>query len=213
MFSTENINITNILRDVYRDLEDYCVEEAETILQEKKITENDIQSNQITLQEDEKTFTEETSSESQYKELDIMPETFDSKKEAVRYIAGWVAFKLKKKFPELSDGNATNSELNSTRIATWIDHRSLGGLMYPNDEWLQVALQLEELFINHHGPCHIQENKTVRDLLERANKFIITMNSSNEIAIETYLKLRTYIRIKEMNLKLMKGKKRVLYCS
>ena len=126
---------------------------------------------------------------------------------------GGVCFEKKKTHPELGDGLATHVEMNSNEILTWIDHQSLRSLMYPRNDWFQMAWELEELFINHHGSYRIQKYNAMGDLLEKAyKKYNVLQNIKAKGPIETYIRFRTYVRVKELNLNL-KGSRRVLYSS
>ena len=84
--------------------------------------------------------------------------------------------------------------------------------MYPSEEWFSYAIQLEDLFISHHGEVGIHRKNTLSDMkLKATETFQKAGNVPPEEAIVMFIRLRTYIRIKEMNRKIKEGCKRVLY--
>ncbi|CAG9839516.1 unnamed protein product [Diabrotica balteata] len=84
--------------------------------------------------------------------------------EALRYIAGYVAFKFKSKFSNL--GIAT-SNLNISEVPRWLEILSRGSLLNPNEELWEVAKNMENQFHQMHGNFLNKEKKIFQRLAEK----------------------------------------------
>ena len=80
--------------------------------------------------------------------------------------------------------------------------------MYPSEEWFSYAIQLEDLFISHHGEVGIHRKNTLSDMkLKATETFQKAGNVPPEEAIVMFIRLRTYIRIKKWIEKLRRAVK------
>jgi hypothetical protein len=115
-----------------------------------------------------------------------------------RYVAGYIAFKLREKYPQLGS-KTCDVPLDITTSAPWILHISSGGLMLPTEEFLTVFHQLEEKFNMFHGAKVDKKPDVIKRLhiiLERAFK------DTPSAILLMYARVRTFIRIKALNCKL-----------
>src|SRR6218665_2294888 len=70
--------------------------------------------------------------------------------DALHYLAGYVAFKLKRQHPDLGQ---VSSQISSVPVTCrmWLPCLSRGGLRIPSDGWFRAVEQLENDFRAHHG--------------------------------------------------------------
>lgn len=131
---------------------------------------------------------------------------------AVAYLAGWVANKHHADHPRL--GQVTRRSDQRSTPLSWVRHLSFGGLTEPSEEWMSQALQLEEEFRQHHGVDRILKGPSVVEkLVEIATtKF----PSIPREPLQTFLRQRTFIRMKFLNTVILGGiatRKRASQCS
>jgi hypothetical protein len=72
--------------------------------------------------------------------------------EALKYVAGYVAFKLKGQYPDL--GVVSSKVINEQTVcsSSWINALSRGGLRQPSAAWFQSIQNLKKKTFNrHHG--------------------------------------------------------------
>ncbi len=111
--------------------------------------------------------------------------------EALKYVAGYLAFKLKGDFPHL----ATSGDKSlSFPPCPWIEQISYGGLTFPSKEWLEQVKKFEEVFKQFHGKDGISREKGIIQKIQHNLKEAFP--SVPEAAIKMYGKTRTHIRIK-----------------
>ena len=80
----------------------------------------------------------------------------DTSFQGLSYLAGYIAFKFKNEFPQLGDKTNTfpkhDADGNTYNyITTWIFHVSKGGLMIPDNKFLNYCQLFEQEFLNFHG--------------------------------------------------------------
>lgn len=118
-----------------------------------------------------------------------------SERDGLQYLAGWVAKKHKKEFPNL--GNHTYQLKQSTETPSWIKHLSYGGLMEPSNEWKLNARLLEKYFVKFHGQKFRRENGVTKKM----SNLIYKRHPNIPLTIiMTYIKQRLFIRIKYFNM-------------
>jgi hypothetical protein len=131
-------------------------------------------------------------------EIDTRSEEIDCNIEALKYVAGYIAFKLKKEFPDL----AISSSLVVSKEAAdcpWIEIVSRGGLLVPTTSWLNLVNCFEEDFQAFHGERFRQEAKVIKNLVK--TMCLKYPNVSSHI-IKKYVQVRTSVRIKYLRSKL-----------
>ena len=91
--------------------------------------------------------------------------------QAVKYIAGYVAFKLKISYPRL--GSPTGF-LKPNCKSDRLEFISRGGLRSHSQEWLCARKRLKEYFrkINHNG---IRKSQTMTKLLQQAPRSVVSL--------------------------------------
>ena len=132
----------------------------------------------------------------------------DKSFQGLSYLAGYIAYKFKKEFPELGNKTGTfpSHDPNGDRynyITTWIFHVSKGGLMVPENKFLNYCQLFEQEFLKFHGEQGINREKRILDKLTE----ILTAKFGqdfNKKVLAFFVKVRTFIRMKTMILEARK---------
>ncbi len=125
------------------------------------------------------------------------PTTTDCSEEAKKYLAGYIAFKLKDQFPELSEEGTIESPLD----CPWIESYSFGGLTKPSSSWFERFKQFEGEFSNIHGQTILHEPNIIKKLeIHLSAKF----PDIPKAVIALYSKTRIHIRIKFLRIQYKK---------
>ena len=115
----------------------------------------------------------------------------DSSAEAQKYLAGFIAHKLKEKHPELSAEGTMEEEVD----CPWIDVLSRGGLRKPSPSWLEQFLRFEGEFHNVHGMSISRKSQVIKKMESHLHAKFPDVPAD---IIALYAKTRTHIRIKYM---------------
>jgi len=127
--------------------------------------------------------------------------------DGVEYLSGYVAWKLRQKYPEL--GNKTRTlaaalgpmeDHQMLLKPTFVEALSYHGLTKPSPNWLRATKKIHKLFDKYHP-----ENgfKTGKFLIKRLVNKIISKNPSYcEPGVKLYIRQRLLARIKKFNRKL-----------
>lgn len=110
--------------------------------------------------------------------------------EALRYIAGYVAYRFRDKY---NLGTRTSSLLEP--IPDWLNFISRGGLLQPNSDFFELAKVLDSEFRIMHGHNLCGDKRIFKNLAEKT----ISKFGSTSIPFEVVLCLsrtRTYIRLR-----------------
>jgi hypothetical protein len=126
--------------------------------------------------------------------------------EGLKYIAGYVAFRLRSSQPQLGIKLVSSTSYSGVK-PSWIEWLSRGGLMMPTDEWLQQAQQLEAEFQTFHGSSIRKSYGVTRGFSIQLSMKYPSIPLS---AIQCFIRTRTFIRIKEQNRSLQAAKKQRL---
>ncbi len=113
----------------------------------------------------------------------------DCSAEGQKYLAGFIAHKLKSKHPELAEDGALDPKVD----CPWIDVLSYGGLTRPSTSWLEQFQRFEGEFYNMHS-MSISREPLVIQRLEATLK--VKFPEVAEDIVKLYAKTRTHIRIK-----------------
>ncbi len=111
--------------------------------------------------------------------------------EGLKYIAGYLAKKLKFNHPELSGDGI----LHPAASSKWIDNLSFGGLTKPSKEFFLLIKKFEEVFEKMHGQDILHETKII-DKLHQKLRTLFPLVSDDIIRL--YSRTRTHIRIKHL---------------
>ncbi|KAJ6648509.1 Transposable element P transposase, partial [Pseudolycoriella hygida] len=129
-----------------------------------------------------------------------------STEDGLEYLAGWIAWKFKKKHPEFSK---TRRETLSSHItdhtyakrigiesSSWIDRVSYGGLTKPSNEVMQWVRRMENVFIEIHGD-EFNNRMNIRKLL--ISELEAECKEVPSLVINLYARSRIYMRCKFLN--------------
>ena len=126
--------------------------------------------------------------------------------EALKYVAGYVAFKFRFKYPELG---VVSSQLNLqvdqplTICSPWIQCLSRGGLRQPSVIWFQTIQELEREFGKRHGLGLDKQP----GIIKRLTVDVLNLVSAPEPAVACFIKTRTFIRMRHINRQAISTKK------
>lgn len=124
--------------------------------------------------------------------------SFDCEAEGLKYLAGYIAAKHIKDYPELGQ-KTCDMPIFPKSSAPWITALSRGGLVVPSDDFLAKIYAMEKVFHGMHGSEISPEKFIIKKLSARlADKF----PSVPEVVVKKYAKTRTFIRLKFLNCKL-----------
>ena len=118
--------------------------------------------------------------------------------EPLRYLAGYIAYRLKRSHPNL--GNIVGPNFAPQTAPDWISMLSKGGLTAPSDSLMSVMVQLENGFEQFYGPTGLHAcNNVVRKLQAHLLNLVDCKKTEvPEQAIELYSRLRTFIRTRRV---------------
>lgn len=118
--------------------------------------------------------------------------------EGLRYLTGYVAFKLKEKYPELGTKTRLMPSPESPNWS-WIETMSKGGLHVPSDDFFYCAQIIEESFSDFHGKNDLRnESRVIHKVICLAKDKLKNIQIPEE-AVRRLILVRTYIRIRHIN--------------
>ena len=121
--------------------------------------------------------------------------SFDCETEGLKYVAGYIASKFIKKYPEL--GQKTSEFLLFERTTSpWISSLSKGGLVLPSEEFLSKIYQMEIIFQAVHSDTISGECNVIKKLSKLLKRDI---PSVPEEVLNKFAKTWTFIRLKFLN--------------
>lgn len=122
------------------------------------------------------------------------------------YLAGWIAWKYKKSYPEFSKSKRetlpsyvtdhTYAKRIGIQSSSWIDRVSYGGLTKPTDEVLQWVRRMEHVFIQTHGDEFTDRVNIKKRLISELEAECTDVPS---LVINLYARSRIYMRCKFLN--------------
>src|SRR6218665_653648 len=123
--------------------------------------------------------------------------------DALHYLAGYVAFKLKRQHPDLGQ---VYSQISSVPVTCrmWLSCLSRGGLRIPSDGWFRAVEQLENDFRAQHGLGLRKEKNVIASLVRTLTTKFPTVP---EAAIRCFIRTRTFIRMRYLNRQKLNTKK------
>src|SRR6218665_1276197 len=115
--------------------------------------------------------------------------------DALHYLAGYVAFKLKRQHP---DSGQVYSQISSVPVTCrmWLPCLSRGGLRIPSGGWFRAVEQLENDFRAQHGLGLRKEKNVIASLVRTLTTKFPTVP---EAAIRCFIRTRTFIRMRYLN--------------
>lgn len=114
--------------------------------------------------------------------------------EALKYVAGYVAFRFKTKYSTL--GTETR-DMDVSSDIDWLQFISRGKCIYPSEQWLQTARIVNTEFEKFHGTTLRKEKwifQTLQDLISSK----LHTDIPKEVIL-CLIRTRTYIRVNKMN--------------
>lgn len=123
------------------------------------------------------------------------------KDEGLKYISGYVAFKLKNKFPQLGVKTCSLKavESSTTENKSWTETVSKGGLCVPSDEYMEATKLIESAFVEINGNNNMCRGKWAVQKVFNLVKNNLLCNNIPEEAIKRLILTRIYIRLKHIN--------------
>lgn len=121
--------------------------------------------------------------------------------EGLKFIAGYVAYRFKDKYPNLNLGTHTKRLVQTNRAPDWIEFISRGHLIYPNEELIQLAYLTESEFQKFHNNFFSKEKNIFNKLLEKIKNASVSNKFPDEIIL-CLVRTRTYIRLRHLNKKI-----------
>lgn len=127
----------------------------------------------------------------------------EMEEDAVEYLAGWVAKKLKIAYPELGltttqcNSDQNKQEHDYTR-PTWINNLSNGGLIVPSHDFKTKILRIERLF-KKNTKNQIPKRPGVLKYLTKKIMCRMIIDIKYEPVVQSYIKQRLFIRNKYLN--------------
>lgn len=118
-----------------------------------------------------------------------------AEREALSYVAGYIAYKVRDKDPTLG---AYSKNVPSSNSDKWIKALSHGGLTVPSESWKKTVDEFEIVFASLHGENDMYSVRrgVIKELRRRlTDKFPNVCPQ----AIIAYARLRTFIRIRRFN--------------
>lgn len=128
------------------------------------------------------------------------------KKELLEMIAGYVAYRVKRKLPEQAHKYGDFTKNVQVTGKNWLQAISRGYLMKPTDWFMESVLKMEKEFQTFHGDFIDNGPKVFTRLINIINAKYPGMAN---FAVTCYVRTRTFIRMKNLNKKRnRKGNKR-----
>lgn len=136
----------------------------------------------------------ETNDQQEISSLDNTQDTMEPVYEdGLKYVAGWMARKLRKLYPKFIETEHTNDCQKS-----WIQELSLGGLTEPSEEFFNVIKNLESMFVkNTKKTANFKKVIGVKNLLTQTMKKEAP-NVPKEV-IDLFVRRRIAMRVKYLN--------------
>ncbi|KFM64198.1 hypothetical protein X975_00105, partial [Stegodyphus mimosarum] len=128
-------------------------------------------------------------------ELNSARQFSTAEKEALTYVAGYIAYRVQDKDPSLgtiSKNSADEPIFNSE----WIKLLSLGGLTTPFHSWMNTVYEFEKIFCAVHSTTYYKGKHLIGSLINNLEKHYPEVNRD---AIRLFCRVRTFIRIRFLN--------------
>ncbi|XP_011051106.1 PREDICTED: uncharacterized protein LOC105144108 [Acromyrmex echinatior] len=113
----------------------------------------------------------------------------------LEYIAGFVAYKFKTKYPSLE----SSTEDASGTTSKWIETVSKDYLTNPSTELLNATKVVERYFVHFHGNYFSKESFVIKKVVALVKNSGHYANEIPHEVLHYLVKIRTYIRVREIN--------------
>lgn len=125
----------------------------------------------------------------------------ESEKNAVLYIAGFLAKKFSDKFPDLGTYTFTTEKNNSDHTyyfakPSWTENLSFEGLPEPSDVWAAAVTKMEKYFNQYHGTTLKTAEKVVSQTI---NYIFKNCQEIDKTLVDEFVKQRIFFRMKYLN--------------
>lgn len=133
--------------------------------------------------------------------------TTATEQDGFKYLAGWIARKFKKSYPNLGryTYETQDKSFHTYSLPSWCQFLSFGGLTEPTPQFLEDCLQLEKMFNKYFG----KKINTTKRISAKLFKKMSEKVQLDDVIIKAFIRQRIYIRINYTNL-LNKEKKTAL---
>jgi hypothetical protein len=118
--------------------------------------------------------------------------------EPLRYVAGYVAYRLSATNPELGSKASPLEPLRNP--PSWIDILNKGGLTAPSDEFFGTVVKLEQCFLHYYGQAGVHTCLNVVSKLAALMRSSVDCSAIPSKAVDVYAKLRVIIRMRNEGL-------------
>lgn len=119
--------------------------------------------------------------------------------EAMLYVAGYVAYRFKNKYPEL--GQATDKVNDKVSKSRWVVQFSRGRLIFPSESLIRAAEMLEEIFVKFHKNDLSDEDLIFTKVAALLKMKLNDLDLPDEVLL-CLVRTRTYIRLRNLRIKL-----------
>lgn len=120
----------------------------------------------------------------------------ENEENALAFIAGFVAYRMRVKHNDPSLGILTKNLLDEPIYSSWIKLLSAGGLTVPTPEWMETIREMEKVFRLIHGDSFQKSPGVTKNLISKLEARFPEINKS---AIRLFSRIRTFIRIRHLN--------------
>ncbi|CAL8074647.1 unnamed protein product [Orchesella dallaii] len=123
--------------------------------------------------------------------VDAPPQT----KEALVYLAGYLAWKLKRKYPEMEKFGEPTSTLTEYEVPCWIHSLSRGGLLSPNPSIVEAVQKCNAVF--EAAMVVLRDQNNIHNAL--FSKITCECPDVKKEIVSEFIDIRIKIRIKSLN--------------
>lgn len=116
--------------------------------------------------------------------------------ELLEMLAGYIAYRMKKKFPEKANVYGNLTKLIPFAGKNWMEAISRGSLMRPTPECTKLVSLMEEEFHKFHGTS-VNKSEKVFQMLK--NQIKDKYPEIDDFMAICFVRTRTFIRIKALN--------------
>ncbi|CAI6372057.1 unnamed protein product [Macrosiphum euphorbiae] len=109
--------------------------------------------------------------------------------DGIEYLAGWVARKYKRDFPDLAEVQHTHTDYNYLEMPSCLSHLSFGGLSIPSSNWLSMVRKIEKMLSLLLSKYSVFKSKNI--LSSRLSRMIFRrlhcQNQAMQKVVKTYI--------------------------
>nr|CAH7725046.1 unnamed protein product [Callosobruchus chinensis] len=118
--------------------------------------------------------------------------------EALRYVAGYVAYRFRNKYPTLG---IPTKDFTTSEGHQWLDILSRGALLSPTEELWEVTKMMETIFYQMNGSSLCKEKKIFHNLAQKTLASLPDTSVPFDVIL-CMCRTRVYIRLRDINRKI-----------